>query len=266
MAGDHDRLPTAAEISADRLRRSTLFLSPPVSHSVPEGNKGRLNVNIIVLTPVRLLGDGLKACCSRREGINVIAVVTDLAALRAMLAAHPADVVLIDVTQGMDLYDVRAIAAERPDVSLVALGLTEQRQEVIRCGRAGFTGYVAREASADALCKAMSDVMLGRLSCPAEISCGLLRALFHSQEETASREPDRALTPRENDVLHLIGRGLSNKEIARELYLSVATVKHHVHNVLEKLNLARRGEAMRKVREAPWIAGSRAALPKAGRE
>lgn len=223
-------------------------------------------MNIIVLTPVRLLGDGLKACCSRREGITVVAVVTDLASLRETLAAQPVDVVLIDVTQGIDLYDVRAIAAERPGVSLVALGLNEQRQDVIRCGRAGFTGYVARDASADALCKAMSDVMLGRLSCPAEISCGLLRALFHSQEESASREPDRALTPRESDVLHLIGRGLSNKEIARELYLSVATVKHHVHNVLDKLKLARRGQAMRKVRDAPWITGCREALPKANRE
>jgi DNA-binding NarL/FixJ family response regulator len=223
-------------------------------------------MNIIVLTPVRLLGDGLSACCSRREGITVIAVVTDLASLKETLETQQTDVVLIDVTQGIDLYDVRAIAAQHPDVSLVALGLTEQRQDVIRCGRAGFTGYVARDASADALCKAMSDVMVGRLSCPAEISCGLLRALFHSQEEDAGHEPDRALTPRESDVLRLIGRGLSNKEIARELYLSVATVKHHVHNVLDKLNLARRGEAMRKVRDAPWIAGSRAALPKVDRE
>jgi two-component system, NarL family, nitrate/nitrite response regulator NarL len=55
-------------------------------------------------------------------------------------------------------------------------------------------------------------------------------------------------------VLQLIGRGLTNKEIARELNLSVATIKHHVHNVLEKLNLPRRAYAMRRVRERPWIA------------
>lgn len=49
------------------------------------------------------------------------------------------------------------------------------------------------------------------------------------------------------------GRGLSNKEIARELVLSVATVKHHVHNVLDKLKLPRRAQAMRRVRDAPWL-------------
>jgi DNA-binding NarL/FixJ family response regulator len=54
-------------------------------------------------------------------------------------------------------------------------------------------------------------------------------------------------------VLELLGRGFSNKEIANELCLSVATVKHHVHHVLEKLNLQRRTEAMRRVRDAPWL-------------
>ena len=65
-----------------------------------------------------------------------------------------------------------------------------------------------------------------------------------------------ALTRREGEVLQLIGRGLSNKEIARDLSLSVATVKHHVHHVLEKLQLPRRAQAMRRVRETPWIASS----------
>lgn len=211
-------------------------------------------MNIIVLTPVRLMGDGLSACFSRRVDMTVVAVVSDLAMLRDVLVTMTADLVLIDVTHGIDLYDVRSIAAERPEVALVALGLTEQRQDVIRCGRAGFTGYVSRDASVDALCKAMSDVVRGRLACPAEISGGLLRALFRMERPAYDSGPDHPLTRRESDVLQLIGRGLSNKEIARELSLSVATVKHHVHNVLDKLNLPRRALAMRRVRDAPWIA------------
>jgi DNA-binding NarL/FixJ family response regulator len=214
-------------------------------------------MNVIVLTPVRLLGDGLVACFRGREGIRLTAVVADLSGLREALASRDTDLVLIDVTQGIDLDEVRSIASNHPNVSLVALGLTEQRQEVIRCGRAGFTGYVTRDADTDTLCKALSDVVQGRLSCSAEISCELLRALFRAHDEIRTPEPDRALTAREGEVLHLIGQGYSNKEIARELYLSVATVKHHVHNVLDKLNLSRRAEAMRRVRDAPWIAGSR---------
>jgi len=211
-------------------------------------------MNIIVLTPVRLLGDGLAACFSSRSDMQAIAVVNDLASLRDKLSTGEAQAVLIDVTQGVDLFDVRAIAFDWPNVPLVALGLTEQRQEVIRCGRAGFSGYVARDASIDALCNSLLEIVAGRLACPPEISGGLLRALFRPEPD--STEPDRnlALTRRESEVLELLGRGFSNKEIANELCLSVATVKHHVHHVLEKLKLERRSQAMRRVRDAPWLA------------
>jgi two-component system, NarL family, nitrate/nitrite response regulator NarL len=93
-------------------------------------------MNIIVLTPIRLLGDGLASCFSSRLDMNTVAVVNDLANLRDILATTETQVVLIDVTQGVDLFDIRAIAAEWSGVPLVALGLTEQRQEVIKCGRA----------------------------------------------------------------------------------------------------------------------------------
>jgi DNA-binding NarL/FixJ family response regulator len=210
-------------------------------------------MNIIVLTPVRLLGDGLAASLSRRRDIIVHAVVSDLAKLRHALTTTEVDLVLIDVTQGVDLFDVRSIAAERPDVLLVALGLVEQRQDVIRCGRAGFTGYVTRDASVDALCNALADVVQGRLACPAEISGGLLRALFRREPSPEEPAPNHPLSRREGDVLQLIGRGLSNKEIAGELFLSVSTVKHHVHNILEKLDLSRRVQAMQRIRDAPWM-------------
>jgi two-component system nitrate/nitrite response regulator NarL len=139
------------------------------------------------------------------------------------------------------------------DIALVALGLTEQRHEVIRCGRAGFTGYIAREAGVDTLCKALLDIIGGRLACPAEISSSLMHALFRIDAPPQEAGLDRSLTRRESDVLQLIGRGLSNKEIARELVISVSTVKHHVHNLLDKLQLQRRSQAMRRVRDAPWL-------------
>jgi len=211
-------------------------------------------MNIVVLTPVRLLGDGLAACFSSRPDMRAIAVVNDLASLRDTLSTTETHIVLIDVTQGVDLFDVRGIASEWPDVPLVALGLNEQRQEVIRCGRAGFAGYVARDATIDALCKSLSEIVAGRLACPPEISGCLLRALFRGEQRSEESDLDFALTRRESEVLELLGRGFSNKEIANELCLSVATVKHHVHHVLEKLQLQRRAQAMRRVRDAPWLA------------
>jgi DNA-binding NarL/FixJ family response regulator len=210
-------------------------------------------MNIVVVTPVRLFGDGLGVCIGDRAGITVSAVVNDFAALRTHLAASHVDVALIDVTQPVNLFDIRRIAADHPQVSLVALGLVEQRQEVIRAGRAGFAGYVSRDASIDALCQRLRDVAAGRLAMPPEIAGSLLRALFQD-EDTLSADQDVGLTRRESEVLVLLGQGLSNKEIGNELCLSVATVKHHVHHVLEKLKLPRRAQAMRRVRDTPWLA------------
>jgi two-component system, NarL family, nitrate/nitrite response regulator NarL len=209
-------------------------------------------MDIVLMTQTRLLGDGLAACLRTRSDIALRGTVNDLGALRQTIENVQPQLALVDVTQGIDLYDVRSIAAAHPDVAFVALGLVEQRQDVIRCGRAGFTGYVSRDSSAEQLCEALFDVMAGRLACPAEISGSLLRALFRSGNRTEQALED-GLTRRESQVLGLIGQGLSNKEIAHELTLSVATVKHHVHHVLDKLKLQRRSQAMRRVREAPWL-------------
>ncbi|HAP40753.1 MAG TPA: DNA-binding response regulator [Nitrospira sp.] len=213
-------------------------------------------MDIIVLTPVRLFGEGLAQCFNARPDMCTLAVVSDLAGLRYTLTTTQANIALIDVTQGVDLFDVRAISVEWPDVPLVALGLSEQRQEVIRCGRAGFAGYVARDASIESLCNTLGEIVEGRLTCPPEISGCLLRALFRKEpaSEPSERDSDPDLTRRESEVLELLGQGLSNKEIGEKLCLSVATVKHHVHHILEKLNLERRAQAMRRVRDAPWLA------------
>lgn len=216
-------------------------------------------MKIIVLTPIRLLGDGLNACLAKFPEINVVSVVSDFSLLHCLLDSTVVDLVLIDVTHGIDLYDVRSLALCYPGVALVAMGLTEQRQDVIRCGRAGFTGYVARETPLEALCDALGNVVAGRLCCSAEISGGLLRALFRLEEapqtnQDTALDGDPTLTRRETEVLRLIGEARSNKEIARELCISVATVKHHVHNLLEKLQLPGRAQAMRRVRDAPWLA------------
>ncbi|MGO7526302.1 response regulator transcription factor [Rhizobium ruizarguesonis] len=120
----------------------------------------------------------------------------------------------------------------------------------------GFIGYVARGAPVEHLQQTLHDALAGRLTCSAEVSGGLLRALFHHGTEQGSQPLDETLTQREGQVLQLIGDGFSNKEIANELSISVATVKHYVHHILRKLQLCRRAQAMRRVRQAPWLAVS----------
>ena len=210
-------------------------------------------MNVLILTAVHLFGDGLASCFNARPGIRALGVVNDLAALRELMAQVEVEVVLVDVSQGIELFDVRAIAAESPDVALVALGLNERRQDVIECGRAGFCGYVGRSASIDSLCASLSEIVAGRQACPPEITGALLRALHSREARAEEMDPALTLTRRESEVATLVGDGLSNKEISAELSLSVATVKHHVHNILEKLGLSGRSQVMQQVRSKPWM-------------
>lgn len=208
---------------------------------------------VAILTPIRLLADGLVACLLACGQVFDVVPIRDFSELRRICMSRHIHAAVIDVTQGVDLEEIRTLALELPATALVAFGLIEQRQDVIRCGRAGFGGYVTRDASMECFLKAISDAIAGRLECPPEISAGLLQALFRTAPHTPDGEEKAQLTRREGEVLHLIGKGLSNKEIARDLNLSVATVKHHVHNVLDKLHLQRRAQAMRRVRDAPWL-------------
>jgi two-component system nitrate/nitrite response regulator NarL len=212
-------------------------------------------MDIAILTPVRLFGDGLASFLAAMQDMNVQATVPTFSLLRALLADTPVDLALIDVTQGIDFDEVRDLASGRPSLTLLALGLTAAHQDVIRCGRAGFAGYVGRDASLDALLDAIRDAVSGRLVCPPEVAGELLRALYRSPSDASPDQAELALTKRECDVLRHVGHGLSNKEIARELGLSLSTIKHHVHSILDKLQVTRRAQAMRRVRDAPWIAG-----------
>ena len=217
-------------------------------------------MGIVILTSIQLFGEGLASFFNTRHDMSVVAVAQSFSILHEAMSRSVVDLALIDVTQGIDLEEVRALTNQWPTIALIAIGLKADQKEIVRCGRAGFSGYVLRDASLDQLSNAMEDAVAGRLSCSPEVAGELLRALYHEAHTPHSQDPCEALTPRECEVLRELGNGLSNKEIARKLSLSISTVKHHVHKVLEKLKVARRAEAMRQVRDMPWIAGSPAML------
>lgn len=216
-------------------------------------------MDVAILTPVRLLGESLSACLNGAGDVQIVAVASDWLALESCLADSHIGLVIVDVTQGIDLKEMRGFVAKWPMQLFLALGLREQRQEVVNCGRAGFVGYVARDASIDKLRRAIADASAGRLTCPDEIAGELLRALYRvdfSQREGDDAAPSLSadeLTRRESEVARFIANGCSNKEIARHLSVSVATVKHHVHNILTKMQLPTRVRVARALRASPWM-------------
>jgi len=216
---------------------------------------GAVAIRLTIVSPVRLFGEALAQALRCEPGIEVTAVLQHPDQLLDRVRAGRTNIVLIDVTGTFDPDEVRAVAVERPEVKLVALGLDEHAAEVVRCARAGFSGYVPRDIPLDELVARMGEVLRGAARCSAEIAAGLLQALFRPDLAIQADGPLPSLTRRESEILRLLGRSFSNKEIARDLGLSVATVKNHVHNLLAKLKLSRRSDAARCVRDRPWIIG-----------
>src|SRR4051812_16242668 len=130
-------------------------------------------MRIAILASTRLLGDCLEASLCGSSHLDVACVVLDLPSLRARCAEHAPGLALIDVAAGADLDEIRALAVESPALRLVALGLAEQRTEVVRWAKAGFTAYVPRDTPLAELEPLLLEAAQGRSRCPGEIVAGL---------------------------------------------------------------------------------------------
>jgi DNA-binding NarL/FixJ family response regulator len=162
---------------------------------------------------------------------------------------------LLDYGIGQD-FVVKAIQDWRiqyPHHYLMVMELPNDPEVILDCVSAGAHAYMLRGASGTAMIETMQQVDRGLFQCPLAITNQLLSRL--SQSQTRSR-PD-SLTQREWDVLRCIGRGMSDRAIAAELYISLRTVKHHVHNLLGKLQVQSRWQAAQLAQENGWLAGDR---------
>jgi two-component system, NarL family, nitrate/nitrite response regulator NarL len=140
---------------------------------------------------------------------------------------------------------IRAISTTLPHAKLLALGVVESRDEAVAHAEAGITACVSREASADHLVDTIHRAACDELVPPSGTALAQRAATVLGQD---AEEPEGRLTVRELEIVALIDQGLSNKEIARRLCIELATVKNHVHHILEKLRVHRRGEAAARIR------------------
>lgn len=132
-----------------------------------------------------------------------------------------------------------------PDVRIVAFAVADVDDNVLACAEAGVSSYVTQNGSSQDLVAAVRAALRGELVCSPRIA-GLL---FSRMASMCGGRPmasvDAILTPREREIAAMVARNLPNKEIARQLRLGPTTVKNHVHNILQKLNIHRRGDVAR---------------------
>jgi two-component system, NarL family, nitrate/nitrite response regulator NarL len=213
------------------------------------------NIRLIITSPVRLVREGLAATLHGRAGVVVVdAIDPDPGGIARIADAEP-DVVLVDVgeTDTDTIATARLIKAASPRAKLVAFGLDEIDDRVFACAAAGFCSYVPRECGAEELHRALMGAMEGRMHCAPDIAAAMFSRLAGFLREPDAPEALPSLTPRESEILALVQQGRSNKDIARQLAISSATVKNHMHNILQKLQVSRRGQAAARLHVHPGI-------------
>ena len=206
-------------------------------------------IRLAIVAGIRLYREGLAQVLGRSPHFEITATAARPEEVLPSLAELRPDVVLLDMAMPDSLPAVQAIVEAVPGLRIVALAVADEDDQVLACAEAGVAGYVPRAASLEDLVAVIQSVTRGETICSPRVAASLLRRVAMLAAGRAGL-PLAVLTGREREILRLIDRGLSNKEIARDLGIEVATVKNHVHNILEKLKVHRRGEAAARMRGA----------------
>jgi DNA-binding NarL/FixJ family response regulator len=195
---------------------------------------GERAIRVFVVGEVRVYCEGLAHLLSGRSSIQVVGAAAPTSESMHQIAISDPDVVLVDSVTARRGDVVRLISAASAKSHLIAFAVREEEAEVLACAEAGVAGYVACDASSDELAAIMRSAGSGELACSPRLAAILFRQVAPlARAHVSAKQP--LLTPRQQQILELIDRGLMNKEIAKALSIELTTVKNHVHHILEKL-------------------------------
>lgn len=197
------------------------------------------------MSDVRLLREAVAEVVGRRVASSISGLSGDLQQSLAIAIERQPDIVLLDAAFPDGTDAVGRIRHVAPRVRVVVFGVVETEEDIVIWAEAGVAGYIPRTASLTDLVPRLADIMRGEQTCSGRVGAGLMRRIACVAHSTTSRGEAQfgpTLTAREQEIVQLIAAGLSNKDIARRLKIGVATTKSHVHNLLGKLDLQRRGQ------------------------
>jgi DNA-binding NarL/FixJ family response regulator len=149
----------------------------------------------------------------------------------------------------------RLIKAELPETKIIMLTVSDDEEDLFEAMRNGAHGYLLKDMHPEELLERLEDALRGEAVIAPPMAQRLLNAFVEqAQRRGKEGQSDLELSPREREVLELVRQGATNKEIADQLFISVGTVKNHIHHILEKLHLANRTQIAAYARMARWQA------------
>jgi DNA-binding NarL/FixJ family response regulator len=202
--------------------------------SAPRGQR-----RVLIVDDHPIVRQGLRRMIETEADLVVCGEVQTEREARAAIRALVPDVVIVDISlaQGDGLELVRDVHAQRPDLPMLVLSMHDELIYGQRLLAAGASGYIMKQAASDQLLVALRRVLSGGIYVSDSLACSLGKAGANGADGV-SDDPIEKLSNRELQVLSLIGRGLSSREAADGLGLSVKTVETHRQSLKRKLNLA----------------------------
>ncbi len=204
-------------------------------------------IRVLLVNEIRLLCNVIAAVLEDEPDMEVVGCATSVD--QALELTSRSDVILVNsrMSDGATLKLIRAVTEAELPTKVLALGLAESKEQILPYVEAGAAGYVLKDDSVDDLLERIRGAHAGRAPVSPKIAAALMSrvaeyAQLLDEVETGVGEADD-LTAREQEILELIGQGLTNQQIAERLVIEVGTVKNHVHSILQKLDASTRHEA-----------------------
>jgi RNA polymerase sigma factor (sigma-70 family) len=202
-------------------------------------------LKLLVVDDHAIFREGLRALLDMEDDFEVIGEASRGDEAVAMVSEEPPDVILLDLhlPDGSGAQFCKKLLQASPKSKVLILSAYDDDQEVSAALISGASGYVLKTVGGERLADNIRSVYGGEVLLAPTVAAKVVRQLSRLREETSRQEEALdALTPREREVFFLASRGLKNSEIASELYLSEKTIKTHLRNIYNKLNLASKAE------------------------
>ena len=212
-------------------------------------SRGSERLGLLIVDDCRLYREGLASILDKEPDVGSTHVAQDEASIAASLAAEQPDVVLINLATWDALALIARLRESAPAALIIAVGVGDSDQEIVECAEAGVSGFLLRSEPFHHLMTLVRGVLAGGTVCSPRASAAFMRRLAKLADDRVSlARKVPVLTDREDQILGFLDTGLSNQQIADRLDIELRTVKNHVHHILAKMGVSRRGEAVAAMR------------------
>jgi len=211
-------------------------------------------IEVILADDHAVVRQGIRRFLEEARDISVVAEAEDGAEAIQLTGRHRPDVVVLDIRMPnvTGVEAARRIKEHFPDIRILALTAYDDDPYVFALLQAGADGYVLKTASADELVQAVRTVHRGESALSPQIASKVVRQATRGRPDGAADQVE-PLTERELDVLRLVAKGMTNREVGRELGISHRTVQGHLASIYGKLNVSSRTEAVTEALRRGWI-------------